>query len=72
MRLRNTGDKMTDIQLMEKGYKALTNDLGIKFIYFVQQFRPGQGDCVKEKYERPPLSAEEIKEGLLKLKAKSK
>ena len=61
---------MNDMQLMEKGYKALTNDLGIKFIYFVQQFRPGQGDCVKEKYERPRFTLEDIKAALAKKKSK--
>ena len=57
---------MQDIPLMEKGYKALTDDLGIKFIYFVQQFQAGQGDYTKEKYENPPLTLEDIKSSLAK------
>ena len=57
---------MEDMQLMKRGYKALTNDLGIKFIYFIQQFQPGQGDYTKEKYENPPLTLEDIKSRLSK------
>ena len=58
-------------EVIEAGYKLLSEGLGpVGFARFMQHINPRQGDCVKEKYERQPLSAEEIKASLLKLKAK--
>lgn len=58
-------------EVIEAGYKLLSEGLGpVGFARFMQHIRPGKGDYTKEKYERPPLTAEEIKAGLLKLKSK--
>ncbi|MBR1859141.1 MAG: hypothetical protein IJ797_06565 [Selenomonadaceae bacterium] len=44
---------MADIQIQENGYQALSQSLGVKFVYFTEQFRKGTGDYTKEKYEKP-------------------
>ena len=44
---------MIDKQILENGYQALSQDLGINFLYFIQQFYKGHGDYTKEKYEKP-------------------
>lgn len=57
---------MSDKQILENGYQALSQDLGIKFYYFINQFYKGHGDYTKEKYENPPLAMEEIIKNLSK------
>ena len=44
---------MTEIQLRQKAYQALSKDFGVKFDYFTEQFSKGTGDYTKEKYEKP-------------------
>lgn len=59
---------MNDFELLQKGYDALTKELGINFIFFTEQFNKGSGDYAKEKYEKPPLTIEQIKAQLDKYK----
>ena len=63
---------MSDIQLRQKAYQALSKDLGVKFVYFTEQFSKGTGDYTKEKYEKPDefIPWEQLEAELEKYKSK--
>ena len=63
---------MSDTQLQEEAYRALSKNLGFKFFYFTEQFYKGEGDYTKEKYEKPDefIPWEQLEAELEKYKSK--
>jgi hypothetical protein len=51
----------TAVEVREEGLKALSDTLGlVDMVRFIQMYESGDGDSVKEKYNQPDFTLEEI------------
>ncbi|MBR1727989.1 MAG: hypothetical protein IJ728_00460 [Selenomonadaceae bacterium] len=62
-------DLNDSVAVLRAGHKALVDSLGrAGYLKFMELVTVGDGDYTEEKYQEPPLTMEEILEGLKNLK----